>query len=78
MLLKAKHGVALLNPWIRTLGYALATLNQPMIENLGIRIRILDPLFMDETRIKNIKNLQSMRVKQVYLTIVLMCKLNSL
>ena len=52
------------------------TLNQPVKENLGIRIRIqiLDPLFIDETRIKNIKNSQNIRVKGINLTIVLIMK----
>ena len=38
--------------------------NQPVSENLGINIKILDPLFIDETRTKNTKNLQSRRVKR--------------
>ena len=33
------------------------TLNQPVMKNFGIVIRILDLLFIDEIRIKNIKNL---------------------
>ena len=41
------------------------------MENLGIRIGILDLLFIDETRTKNIKNSQSMRVKGINLIIVL-------
>ena len=48
-----------------------------MNKNLGIRIRILDPLFIDETRTKNIKNSQSIKVKGIN-TIVLIVKLNSL
>ena len=40
------------------------TLNQPVMENLGIRIKIFDSLFIDETRTKITKNSQSMRVKR--------------
>ena len=43
-----------------------------MTENLGIRIRILDALFINETRTKNIKNSQSMRVNEINLTNVLL------
>ena len=50
------------------------TLNQPVTENLGIRIRILEPMFIDETRTKNTKNSQNMRVKGINLTIVLIIK----
>ena len=55
----------------------LAILNQLVTENLGIRIkiRILDSLFIDETRTKNIKNSQTMKVKAINLTIVLMVKI---
>ena len=40
------------------------TLNQFVIENLEIRIKILDSLFIDEIRTKNTKNSQTMRVKR--------------
>ena len=39
------------------------TLNQPVTENLGIRTRILDFLFIEETKTKNTKNLHGMGVK---------------
>ena len=51
-----------------------ATLNQSMMENLGIKIKILDSLFINETRIKNIKNSQNMRAKVINFIIVLIVK----
>ena len=57
---------------------SFAILDQPMTENLGIMIRILDPLFINETRTKNIKNSQNISVKGKNLTIELVIKLNSL
>ena len=66
---------------------ALATLTQAINKNLGlcpcnhqptgdgepwIRVWILDPLFINETRIKNIKNLQSIREKEINLITILM------
>ena len=53
-----------LTPWIRTLGYVARDSQSTVTENLRIRIKILDPLFIDETRTKNTNNSQNMRIKR--------------
>ena len=48
-----------------------------MTENFGIRVWILDPFFIDDIRINNIKNSQSIKENGINPTIVFICKLNS-